>query len=280
VRRTAPHPGGLRPKSNSKSKIVEPFYFGAPGRELFGIYHPAAGEPRAEGVVLCPPLFGEQLRTHASLRRLALTLAAAGRHVLRFDYWGTGDSGGELIATTPDSWQQDIGAAVDELIALSGVRRVRLVGVRLGATLAARAAPDLAAVDRLVLWDPIRNGAEYLAQLRHTHQRLLKAHPATRAPQAPAPGTDELVGFRVTPSLVASLERVSLPPWEALLGRPGLSAAVVLSGNDFEHDGVSAAGSASRISMTRVDFDCNWSTYAEAVLYPQEIVNALADEVA
>ena len=105
-----------------------------------------------------------------------MRLSGGGWHVLRFDYYGTGDSAGEFEATTPDDWQADIEAAVGELDAISGTRSVQLVGVRLGATLAARAALRLPSVRRVVLGDPIYNGEGYLKQLAETHQRMLGPH--------------------------------------------------------------------------------------------------------
>lgn len=56
-------------------------------------------------------------------------------------------------------------AAVDELCALAEVRRVTVVGLRLGAAIAHRAASTSRAVDRLVMWDPVADGAAYLREL-------------------------------------------------------------------------------------------------------------------
>src|SRR4051812_34012890 len=72
-----------------------PFYFESQGQWLFAWLHrPEAGPPAGHGVILCPPVGHEQLHAHRSLRHLADALAAAGLPVLRFDYAGTGDSGG------------------------------------------------------------------------------------------------------------------------------------------------------------------------------------------
>ena len=76
---------------------MTPLYFGERTRRLFGVYTPAhaAGRP-ARGVVLCHPWGQEYLHAHRSLRKLGDLLAAAGFDVLRFDYFGTGDSAGDL----------------------------------------------------------------------------------------------------------------------------------------------------------------------------------------
>ena len=142
------------------------FYFGPPGRRLFGAYHAPDGTPvTARGVVICQPVGHEYLRTHRALRNLAALLARQGHPVLRFDYYGCGDSEGETADGTVDQWIADISVAVDELRRTARVSRVSLVGVRLGAALAARAAEKRPDVDALNLWDPVVHGRRYVEEL-------------------------------------------------------------------------------------------------------------------
>jgi pimeloyl-ACP methyl ester carboxylesterase len=179
---------------------MNPFFFGSGSRRLFGIYTPArapATPPRA--AVLCSPWGQEYLRAHRTLRQLALQLARAGVDVLRFDYHGTGDSAGEPPDASLVEWHGDIGMAIDELRDITGVERVGLVGLRLGATLAARVAAERADdVDRLVLWDPVVAGAEYLDELRAAASR-----------SAPGGGL-EVLGFVLTDAMARELRSVDL----------------------------------------------------------------------
>jgi len=63
-------------------------------------------------------------------------------------------------------WKADIETAMDELRHITDLQQVTLVGLRLGATLAAAVAADRQSdVDELVLWDPVVSGPEYLAEL-------------------------------------------------------------------------------------------------------------------
>ena len=101
---------------------------------------PARLRPASVAVLLCNPFGEEAVRAHRAYRVLAQRLEAAGYATLRFDYAGTGDSGGDSDAFTPDDWIDDIAAAADELRRLAGVSRIVLAGLRLGATLAAHAA--------------------------------------------------------------------------------------------------------------------------------------------
>jgi pimeloyl-ACP methyl ester carboxylesterase len=142
---------------------VNPFFFGPPDRQLFGAYDAPSGSAK-RAVVLCNAIGREYLLAHPTLRLLARQLSAAGWHVLRFDYSGTGDSAGECEDATLEQWVADIHAAIDELKEMAQVVSVALIGMRLGAALAALAATNRPDVDRLVLWDPVSDGSRYFAE--------------------------------------------------------------------------------------------------------------------
>lgn len=143
---------------------MNPIHFGSRDRLLFGVYHvPEKGG--SKGVVLCYPWGQEYLRAHRSFAYLARTLSAAGLHVLRFDYYGSGDSAGDSTDTSVSSWIADVGVAIDELKDMSGLRSVSLAGLRLGGAVAALTATSRTDVSALVLWDPILDGRKYMKEL-------------------------------------------------------------------------------------------------------------------
>ncbi|MBF4160311.1 serine aminopeptidase domain-containing protein [Nocardioides acrostichi] len=144
-------------------------WFGESGRPWYGwLSLPARGQMRA-AVVLCSPMGEEGRSSHRTFRRLAESLAEAGIASLRFDYDGTGDSAGQM--TDPDrvrGWLDTVVAARDYLADL-GVTEVSAVGMRLGATIAARAAAEHADTgaplfEHFVLWDPCVSGKAFLRQ--------------------------------------------------------------------------------------------------------------------
>jgi len=154
---------------------MEPFFFGgAPPAALFGAYHAPAGAASAGAVLLCPPVGHEYVRSHRALRNLGVQLSRSGAAVLRFDYLGSGDSGGDMTDARVAQWLTDIGVAGDELRRRSGQASLVLVGLRLGATLAALAARQRSDVARLVLWDPVLSGQEYLDELTVLQQAWLR----------------------------------------------------------------------------------------------------------
>lgn len=155
---------------------MNPFYFGSSARPLFGMYaSPAERSPVLGAVVLCQPLGSEYINAHRAVRQLALMLSEAGFHTLRFDYYGTGDSGGESENILLDDLVQDIGLAIDELCSMSGAARVRLVGLRFAGSLVARAAAVYHnRVEAVVLWDPVVSG------VNHIEEFALDGRPANR----------------------------------------------------------------------------------------------------
>lgn len=197
---------------------MTPLYFGDSRQRLFGFLNePRVGTEREHGVLLCPPIAQEHVRAHWAFRQVAASLARAGFHVLRFDWFGVGDSAGDLSQATVERWRADIATAAQELKDAAGVRKVSVVGLRLGATLAALAARDVKP-SALVLWDAVLDGSTYLAELKRLEagvladeRRFWVAWPrAVRATigrfssvvlQERTPSADELVGFAFPASL-------------------------------------------------------------------------------
>lgn len=144
---------------------MNPQFFGKADAPLYGVYLPPKTTPRDTGVVLCYPFGQEYMRAHRAYRQLALLLTKKGYHVLRFDYRGTGDSSGDLEVMTPQDWIEDVGLAVQELRDSAGVQSITVIGLRLGALVAGAACAQGLNVDRLIVWDPIVDGADYEREL-------------------------------------------------------------------------------------------------------------------
>jgi pimeloyl-ACP methyl ester carboxylesterase len=179
---------------------VNPLFFGNSDRRLFGIFSPGRAGGGKRAVVICPPWGSEYLSAHRSLRVLSDMLAAAGVHVLRFDYYGTGDSAGDLGDVDLQGWMGDIELAVEELKDTTMAPSIGLLGLRLGATLAAAVAGKRKKdINALALWDPVVFGTEYLSELR-------QAIPISSNQDA----ADER-GFLVTENVASELRTMRLP---------------------------------------------------------------------
>lgn len=152
---------------------MTPTYIGPPQRRLFVITNPPQSGCEA-AVLLCPPLGHEMVRAHRLLRVLAERLARNGALVLRFDPYGAGDSMGADEELDLEGWAQDLLTAHAHLAALANTTRIVWMGLRLGATVCAMAAERaVPAPRRLVLCDPVADGARYLDELRSRHVRMI-----------------------------------------------------------------------------------------------------------
>jgi alpha-beta hydrolase superfamily lysophospholipase len=202
------------------ARQAQPLYFPSASPSLFGWLHRPPGESRDIGVVLCKPFGWEAMSSHMSLRVFAEELSASGLPTLRFDYTGAGDSRDlDLSANQVDTWLQDIDAAIAELVRLTSVRNVCLLGFRLGALLAALAAGRNAAVSAVAAVAPVVSGKVYLSELRTLRlaeaQRMQVLSPSSGTAQAPSGGAVEVSGFMLNAATVAALKGIDLTNVEA-----------------------------------------------------------------
>ncbi|MGQ0722521.1 MAG: alpha/beta fold hydrolase [Candidatus Eiseniibacteriota bacterium] len=192
---------------------LDVFRFGSSASPKLGCFHrPEVGAAsRRTAVVLCPPLGHETIRSHRAYRRLAGELAAAGHAVLRFDLTGTGDSAGGEELWGLETWTADVVDAMDEVLRRgSGASSLCLVGGRLGAALAVRAADRRRDVAALVLWDSLFSGRDALAELAAEHRRVVSTAHVSRKARAGASGDMEFLGFELSASFRRELEAMEV----------------------------------------------------------------------
>jgi uncharacterized protein len=190
---------------------MEPFYFGPSTKSLFGIYHaPQGALTHGCGVVLCYPMGNEYIQFHRAYRQLAVRLSASGFPVLRFDFYGCGDSSGTYEQAQIGQWLTDITTALREIRERCALMKVCLVGCRFGGTLAAMAGAERGDIDAMVLWDAVVNGRAYLEDLILWHQETLRSSNAKPLPGSTAEQPVELLGFPLTDDMLAALNRVDL----------------------------------------------------------------------
>ncbi|MEM6415104.1 MAG: alpha/beta fold hydrolase [Pseudomonadota bacterium] len=186
------------------------FYFGDPSRPLFGRYFaPTTRGAKMPAVVLCSPFGEEAVRSFKSFHVLAERLSKAGAPVMRFDYYGSGDSGGDGKALSLASMADDILEAHEELRDMSLATQVIWVGLRLGASGAAIAALQKpSGLGGLIAWEPILSGAHYLEVMRSSQVaniRFQLGDAASKAFNTNAP-LKEYLGFPISEHLVEELE--------------------------------------------------------------------------
>lgn len=257
---------------------MEVFHFGDSRQPLFGTYHPALGDGKpTRAVLLCNPFGEEAIRAHRVFRVIAARLEREGVPVLRFDYFGTGDSSGASREGTPARWEKDVRQAHDELVRRSGASNIMWVGLRLGANLALSTSTRPVRLSRLILWDPLVSGPSYLAELADTHAAYMQWDLEGWRPDPNAPA--QAIGWPITDEIRSALERLNL-------SKPRFTSArqviAILSAPDLEATGILARVAEGRTADVRVvptSSPWNSDEALNSTLVPGEIVNAIVEAV-
>lgn len=188
-----------------------PLYFGSASQPLFGMLHRPQGALRQTGIVLCPSWGTEALRSYRGLRQLAQMLSQSGFPVLRFDYSGTGDSGGDGRQAGVATWLDDLREAAALLRTETGVTGLCLTGLRFGALLAQEAvASGAVSAQSVALWDAPPSGEVFVANLQQMDQAFNEKRAQQRRlrSQLAAPARDELLGHDWPDGLDADIARL------------------------------------------------------------------------
>jgi len=244
---------------------MEAFFFGSSNQQLFGSYHPPFSGAGQVLTVICSPLFSESARTHSALRKLAISMAEIGQHVLRFDYRGTGDSFGELEEVTISDWVEDIGLAVREGREVSGSSEVQILAVRAGALLACTSVGAGSEIQRLVLWDPIADGAAYLQAIRRAQAQSLKSEFRLMSRAERLEATRDIGGWRVSEKMLEECRALDSGAYSRI-PKNKLHVVSTASANGFSPPGV---------ATDVVPYPCNWEHVKENVIDPQPVLERL-----
>lgn len=244
--------------------MMEAFFFGPSNQQLFGSYHPPLNGDGYVLTVICPPLFSELGRTHSALRRLALSLAERGQHVLRFDYRGTGDSFGDLEAVNVSDWIADVELAVEEGRDVSGCEKVQVLAVRAGGLLACTAAGAASDIHKVVLWDPVADGVSYLQSICDVQAENFKHNfRLSRAERSDA--MRDIGGWRISEPMREQFGSLGADAYARV---PSSKLHVVSTASE---NGFSPAEVAAEV----LPYPCNWESNGENLINPQPVLERL-----
>ena len=204
------------------------FYLQSQGQPLFAWLHRNPDRVANDhGVIICSPLGHEQLHAHRGLRHLADSLASSNIPVLRFDWHGTGDSAGsDGDERRYETWQANLRDAVRWMRKRLGCRHVSLVGLRIGAALAAASIGE-EEIENLVLWSPIHNGRAYVREMT----AIDLTSESRPKPADAAVGDIEAGGFLLSQAAAADLSKLNLLNTEVKCRR-----VLIVSRNDMPQE--------------------------------------------
>jgi pimeloyl-ACP methyl ester carboxylesterase len=244
--------------------MIEPFFFR--DEQVVGFYHPSSDPNSSRLLVICPPFFDDYRRSFRALSELAISCADQGVHVLRFDCFGTGESHGLLEEVTLEDWKEDIRAAIDEGIELSGAGQVDLLGVRFGATLAAQSRHSK--IMRYIFWDPVMSGKGYLELLNRSNQAIELRHKNIAKERNLTFEKIPYENFFLSVALRQDISRIFIDPNECESSAPYF----VISTNKADR----ALGFA-HYEFAGIDYD--WPDYHNGVLSQKPVLEAIVRRV-
>jgi hypothetical protein len=198
-------------------------------------------------VVVCSSVLADFTANYDRERALGLAVAARGHGAIRFHYAGEGNSEGERRDMTLTTMGDDAAAILDHARSL-GFDRFAMMGTRIGALVAARAATASGAAP-LALWEPVHDPQRFLVEARRA-DRISRASRGDDEPsgdwrrELDSAGRLDLIGYDVYQPMMDSLAGVRLVDLLGASPRPVLLASFrTREGiNEPIYDGLVAAG--------------------------------------
>lgn len=209
-----------------------PDFIEAGERRLFCVRHLPGRPPRGQ-VLVCHPFGEEKKSSHRALVEMARLLADRGFACVRFDFTGCGDSSGRLEHATVAGWIDDVGVARQHLARhVPAGTPCFLLGLRLGASIAAAYAAGRQDVAGLALWQPLVNGKRaFAADLRRTLIKQMVTDGASKVTREElvahlesGEGRIDLDGFLLTGALYRGIAAIDLLGPDAAFRGPTLIA--------------------------------------------------------
>ena len=213
----------------------EAFYLPAAVGQRFCLFHQPDAETARLGAVLYIHPFAEEMnksRRMASLQ--AKALAHAGYAVLQIDLHGCGDSSGDFGEASWEGWIEDVVLACAWLQQRNDTV-LWLWGLRTGCLLACAAAARIDQPSKLLLWQPVVSGKQFLQQFLRLriagemHVGDSKGLMDRLREQLAQGESVEIAGYLLSSAMANELGRAELSPpahsaaqieWIELSGKP------------------------------------------------------------
>ena len=136
---------------------IEPVEIAGPLGTLRGLLHRPEGTDPAPAVLMLHGFTGQHVEQDRLFVQAARVLAGLGFAVLRFDFYGSGDSDGDFEESSVQTELDDAVTALDWISAQPGIdpQRIGVLGLSLGGCVAALLAGQNSHIKALVLWNAV-----------------------------------------------------------------------------------------------------------------------------
>ena len=194
--------------------IIEPRFMGPEGARFFTTRFSCGGS--RGNIVFIPPFAEEMNRCRSLVATQARSFARSGYDCTLIDFFGTGDSDGELVDCTLTVWYDNIRAAI-ESAQLESDAPVILWGLRLGGLLALDyASKNPGSIRDIILWQPVNAAKVYVTQM--LRQRVASLMVRDLPPETTteirkrlnAGEIVEIAGYEVGGALLSDIEKIDV----------------------------------------------------------------------
>ena len=210
----------------SNSYKLDPAFISGSKGELFALhYQPVERYDETRCLIIASSFAEEMNRCRYMQTLLAQAITQQGMALLVVDPFGTGDSQGEFEEADWQQWINDTITASNYASHL-GYDQQSMLGIRVGALLAAAAAENLAKLQQLVFWQPVTSGKVALNQflrikIAASIGREEDAGTTTQFEEQLSQGNSiEVAGYDVSPELYRGIQSAHLNNHLDLTGTP------------------------------------------------------------
>ena len=175
------------------------------------------GKNEVETAVLCLPSIFEELNlSRAVVAKQAQYFANHGLPCFVMDYYGTGDSEGEIENATCDIWLDNI-LTIGHWLHQRGVKKIILWGIRFGALLILHHQSLLhqaLSISQQLFWKPVTNGKKFAIQfirIKQAHEIMNNGQNKVNWYQHIMIGNaTEVGGYELTATFLSSMETLNI----------------------------------------------------------------------
>ena len=186
--------------------IAKPTFIESAAGRLYSVHYQPRSVRKDHAILFAHSLGHEYVRGHRNFQQLAVALCGRGFDVIRFDYLGTGDSDGLSEEVNAQTMIRNLVDVRQHIIDHTGIMRISLVGLRLGATVATHLRD---AFQCMVLWDPVPSGKSFLELLDRFHHHALTSGMRFNRIRTDT-GENQRYGYRMNESKRASFAELRI----------------------------------------------------------------------